>query len=225
MRLQLESRVDCTDESFGTLVDVVIDPTSRRVTHLVVEPEHEAWLRRLVPVELARPGDDAGGEIGLAATLAEVKRLPTVHETAYLRLGDFPVEDPEWDVGIQEVLALPYYPTYDQEPATLDYTVTYDRIPKNEVEIRRASDVYAADRHHLGHVDGFVVDRDDRITHLVLEQGHLLERRDVTIPIGSVASVENDAVTLQLTKQDVEALSPVHVHRWPRTVERGRPHP
>jgi hypothetical protein len=41
MRLELGSRVDCTDESFGTLADVVIDPTSRRVTHLVVERDHE----------------------------------------------------------------------------------------------------------------------------------------------------------------------------------------
>jgi sporulation protein YlmC with PRC-barrel domain len=37
MRLELGSRVDCTDESYGKLADVVIDPTSRRVTHLVVE--------------------------------------------------------------------------------------------------------------------------------------------------------------------------------------------
>jgi hypothetical protein len=30
MRLELESRVDCTDESFGELVDVVIDPPRKR---------------------------------------------------------------------------------------------------------------------------------------------------------------------------------------------------
>ena len=41
MRLELGSRVDCTDESFGKLADVVIDPTSRRVTHLVVEHDRD----------------------------------------------------------------------------------------------------------------------------------------------------------------------------------------
>ena len=45
--------MDCTDGSFGKLVDVVLDPTSRRVTHLVVEHDRDPWLARLVPVELA----------------------------------------------------------------------------------------------------------------------------------------------------------------------------
>lgn len=215
MRLDLESRVDCTDDTFGKLVDVVIDPTTRRVTHLVVEPDREQLLARLVPVELAERGDDAGGAVMLDATLAEVRRLPSVHETAYLRLGGFPVDDPEWDVGIQEVLALPYYPDYELEPVPLDYAIRYDRVPKNEVEIRRASDVYASDGHHLGHVDGFVVDRDEHATHLVLERGHLLGRREVTIPIGAVAKVETDDVTLSLTKNEVAALPEVPVHRWP----------
>lgn len=117
MRLELGSRVDCTDESFGKLVDVVIDPTSRRVTHLVVERDRDPWLARLVPVELAESGDDASGAVALRATVEEVRRFPPVHEVAYLRLDGFPVEDPDWDVGIEEVLALPYYPSYDLEPA------------------------------------------------------------------------------------------------------------
>ncbi len=220
MRLELGSRVDCTDGTFGELADVVIDPTSRRVTHLVVEPDRDQPAR-LVPVELAEPGGDPAGAVVLRSTAEEARRLPPVHEVAYLRLDGFPVGDPNWDVGIQEVLALPYYPTYDLEPEPLDYTVSYDRIPKNEVEIRRASEVYTADGHHVGHVDGFVVDRDDHITHCVLERGHLWERREVTIPIGAIARVETDVVTLGLAKDEVEALPLVAVHRWPRVVEDG----
>jgi hypothetical protein len=41
-----------------------------------------------------------------------------------------------------------------------------------DVEIRRANAVASADGHHLGQVDGFVVDHDEQITHLVLERGH-----------------------------------------------------
>jgi hypothetical protein len=36
-----------------------------------------------------------------------VRRLPQVREVAYVRLDGFPVDDPDWDVGIEEVLALP----------------------------------------------------------------------------------------------------------------------
>jgi hypothetical protein len=92
--------------------------------------------------------------------------------------------------------------------------VTYDRIPKGEVEIRRASAVTSADGHQLGKVDGFLVDDDDAITHFVLERGHLWGRREVTIPIKEVAQVFTDAVTLTLTKDEVGDLPSVPVHRW-----------
>jgi uncharacterized protein YrrD len=223
MRLELESRVDCTDETFGKLVDVVIDPTSRRVTHLVVEPGRDPWRARLVPVELAEGSDDAGGVVALRATAEDVLRLPPVHEIAYLRLDGFPVDDPDWDVGVEEVMALPYYTAYDLEPEALDYAVTYDRIPKREVEIRRASAVDSADGHRIGHVDGFLVDGEGLITHLVLEQGHPWERREVAVPIGAVARVETDAVTLRLGKDEVAALPPVAVRHWPRPGMHGTP--
>jgi sporulation protein YlmC with PRC-barrel domain len=215
MRLELGTRVDCTDGTFGELADVVIDPLTKRVTHLVVKSEEEPSVERLAPIELAESRDDESRAVTLRATIEEVRALPPVQDVAYLQMGDFPLDDPDWDVGIEDVYALPYYPAYDLEPGALDYTVMYDRIPKGEVEIRRSSGVYSADGHHLGHVDGFLVDRDDKITHLVLERGHLWGRREVTIPIGAAAKVETDDVTLSLTKDEVAALPEVPVQRWP----------
>lgn len=215
MRLELGNRIDCIDGPLGSLRDVVIDPTRRRVTHLVVEPDREDGVARLVPIELAQSGDESTRAIGLCLTVEKARRLPPVHDVAYLSVGDVPVDDPDWDVGIQEVFALPYYTAYELEPVPLEFVAMYDRVPKNEVEIRRASSVRSADRHELGEVDGFVVDGDDRITHLVLEHGHPWGRREVTIPIGAVSSVETDAVTLRLTKDAVGALPEVRVERLP----------
>lgn len=56
-------------------------------------------------------------------------------------------------------------PASHLEPGPLDFPVMYDRIPKGGVEIRRTSDVYSAGGHHLGHVEGFLIDRDEHITH------------------------------------------------------------
>jgi hypothetical protein len=143
-----------------------------------------------------------------------------VEEYAYLRLGDSPELEPGWDIGIESVLAEPYYgyaggPGYETVPAGYDshVSMTYDRVPKGEVEIRRASEVASSDGHSLGKVDGFLVD-DDHITHFVLERGHLWGKREVTIPISAVASVYTDAVTLTLTKDEVGDLPSVPVHRW-----------
>ena len=215
MRLELGSHADCTDGAFGKLADVVIDPTTKRVTHLVVDAEGESWEGRLVPIELAEP-DEANRKVTLRATAEQVRRLPTVDKVSFLRLDGFAVEDPDWDIGIQEVFALPYYTAYDPESVPLDFGVTYDRIPKHEVEIRRTSPVDSADGHHLGQVDGFLVDHDGQVTHLVLERGHLWGRREVTIPITAVRRIQTDRVTLELTKDQVGALPAVAVQRWPR---------
>ncbi len=94
-----------------------------------------------------------------------------------------------------------------------DVTVYYDRVPKGQVEVRRASAVISADDHSLGEVDGFVVDAEEHITHFVLERGHLWGRKEVTIPIGAVARVESDAVHIALSKDEVGALPAVRVGR------------
>ena len=215
MRLELGRRVECTDGPLGELFDVVVDPTRRRVTHLVVQPVGEDCVARLVPVDTAGPGDDSSRAIALSLTLEEARRLPPVREAAYGRVGDVPVDDPDWDVGIQEVLALPYYTAYELQPVPLEFVALYDRVPKHEVELQRASSIRSADGHELGEVDGFVVDREDRITHFVLEHGHAWGRREVTIPIGAVANIETDAVELSLTKDEVAALPAVGVQRPP----------
>ena len=107
MRLELGSPVRCSDGNFGEVADVVVDPIVRRVTHLVVQPHNRHGLARLVPVALADGSDHQQSEISLRCTIEEVRRLAPVQEYAYLRLGEFPVSDADWDVGIQDVLAMP----------------------------------------------------------------------------------------------------------------------
>jgi sporulation protein YlmC with PRC-barrel domain len=223
VRLELGSGVSCTDGAYGELADVVIDPTTRRLAGLVVQPEGRHDLAWLVPIDLVQAGEEAGSDIALDCTIAQVDAYDPIQKAAYLRLGEFPVEDPDWDVGISDILALPYYQGgasgtlgMGMAPITYDEHVTevYDRVPKDNVEIRRASDVFSSDGHHLGHVEGFVVDAEQHIGHLVLEHGHLWGKRDVTIPIGAVARLKSDSVTLTLSKDEVQALESVPVHRW-----------
>jgi len=216
MRLDLGTSVRCSDTTFGELADVVVDPAARRVTHLVVEEDDSHGRRRLVPVTLARGGEGSG--IQLSCSLAEARELPAVDMLDYLQIGEYPVEDPDWEVGISEMLALPYYQPIDYPGLGVPdpqqgVTVRYDRVPKGEVEIRRKSPVSSSDGHVLGHVDGFVVDDAQQISHVVLEHGHLWGRHEVAIPIGAVTAVADDAVTLSLTKAEVGDLERVSLDR------------
>ena len=168
MRIELGTRVRCTDKPYGELADVVVDPISKRVTHLVVRPtDQEALETRLVPIELVDNGDE-GSELSLRCTVEEVNALEPVREYAYLRVRESAANDPNWDIGVQDVLASPYYevdPALGYPGYPTDLGLIYDRVPKGEVEIRRSSDVYSADEHHLGEVDGFLVDGEAHITH------------------------------------------------------------
>jgi uncharacterized protein YrrD len=214
MRLQLGGKVQCTDGPFGDLADVVVDPIARRVTHLVVQPHKHHERARLVPVERASAADDG---IALDCSVADVEALDPVHESAYLRVGEFPAADPDWEIGTEDVLALPVYQEMDGMGTVIDpdahVIVNYDRIPKHEVEVRRSSSVVSEDGHHLGHVDGFLVGTGE-IADIVLERGHLWGHREVVIPAAAIASVENDRVTLSLTKDAVGLLESRRVHRW-----------
>jgi sporulation protein YlmC with PRC-barrel domain len=215
VRLELDKPVLCEEREVGKLADLVLDPVAKRLTHVVVKPEHGQGTSHLVPIELVEPTEQVGG-IVLKCTTAELEALPPVEEFRYLRLDEPTTDDDEWDVGVSDVLALPYYDSTGlagSVDAVGDMGVVYDRVPKGEIELRRSSRVMASDGDYIGDVDGFLVD-DDHITHFVLERGHFWGRREVTVPIGAVASVESDVVRLSLSKDEVGELPAHKVHRW-----------
>jgi sporulation protein YlmC with PRC-barrel domain len=217
VRLELGRRVRSNDDVIvGELADVIIDPVKRRLTHLVVRPRHGHGESHLVSIDAAVP-DDTADEIVLRCSEAELHGLPNVEEFAFLRLGEAPVADPDWDVGVTNVLAYPYYEStglVEYGAFVQDVGAVYDRIPKGEVEIRRTSSVLSADGNYVGDVDGFLVDDEERITHFVLERGHLWGRREVTVPIGAVTKVESDSVSVGLSIDEIGALPAYKVHRW-----------
>ena len=58
-------------------------------------------------------------------------------------------------------------------------------------------------------MQGFLVSPgDDRVTHVLLQQGHLWGRKKVAIPIGAVTGVDA-GIRLNLTKEQVGELPPV----------------
>jgi sporulation protein YlmC with PRC-barrel domain len=212
MDLTLNSTVVGSDDSEFSLDDVVIDPLSGTVTHVVLIPAQGDHAPRLVPVgDLDVSTDPPQVSFGMAA-LAE---LPTVQEWDYVRFGEFPVAAPGWATGIEHVYGSAYYGAdfasgwYDDH-----YTLGWHRIPAGEVEIRRRSLVRDTDGRELGTVDGFVCDDEHHVTHLVLEHGRFFGHRDITIPMSQVASIDNDEVQLDMTEDDVRKLPSVVVHPW-----------
>jgi uncharacterized protein YrrD len=210
------------DHVVGEVADVVIDPVRRRLTHLVVQPGHRHDMAHLIPIDAVASADD---QLKLSWSADQVQSAPLVEETEFIDLERWPHPDNGWNIGTSRVLAWPYYGAggigldmgfewgYGRTPATT--ITTYDRIPSGTTEIRRTSEVVSSDDHVVGHVDGFIVDPADGITHIVLERGHLWGHREITIPMREVRSVVYDRVHLRSTRDEIGELPTAAFHRHP----------
>lgn len=192
-------RARCKDGDCGRLTQVVIDPVREDVTHLIVEPEHREGLGRLVPIDRVKSSPDG---VEIDATLAEFNSMERAEETHFLPgiEGGYPY-DPE------EALLWPYYGGNTTVP------VTVDDLPRGEVAIRRGEQVHAADG-HIGEVDGLIVDtQSHHVTHLLLKEGHIFDRKEVAIPTSAVKAVDDETVELTMSKREIEGLPSVDFRR------------
>ncbi|NUP49254.1 MAG: hypothetical protein HOW97_18400 [Catenulispora sp.] len=201
------AEVRCAGRECGAVAFVVVDPVARRLTHLVVQPDPPG-VSRLVPVKLAqlRPG-----RIDLTCTPAELDALePAVQEHF---LSD---SQNDWGYRSDQVLAWPFFGlapggtgiTAMEPPMAPEPEPEY-RLPPGDVPVRRGEPVRAADG-PIGKVRGLGVDRaDGRVTHVLLDEGHLWGRKLVGIPIAAVRGVDEDGVEVRLTKDEIRDLPPI----------------
>lgn len=81
------------------------------------------------------------------------------------------------------------------------------------VDISLNANVEATDG-HVGNVGELVTDPDSgQVTHLVLQEGHGLGKREVTLPLSAVERVKGDTVYLKLDKEAVKQLPSLPVQR------------
>jgi sporulation protein YlmC with PRC-barrel domain len=180
----------CVDGVGGQVSRVIIDPATETVTHLVIEPRHRTGAGRLVPLALV---DTTGGGIRLRCTVEEFGRLEAAEETELL-------EDVTGGLGLGGM----YAPMGVSSPVQ---AVVEDVVPLGEAEVVRGEPVQALDG-EIGRVEGFLVDPGDhRVTHVLLQEGHLWGRKKVSIPVSAVTGVQN-GIRLNLTKRQVEDLPP-----------------
>jgi len=206
MPFRIGADASCTDGACGQVSRVIVNPVAREVTHLVVDPKHRHGPGRLVPVDLV---DATTGQIRLRCTLAEFQALRPAEETESV-----PDLDPTGHPGYapdqvnwltwRHVARGPGEPDAPQE-------VTVDSVPSGEVDVRRGLTVCATDG-EIGEVQGLIVEPGGhRITHVLLQEGHMRGRKEVAIPIGAVTKIGTLLIHLSLTKHQVEALPPVDI--------------
>jgi PRC-barrel domain len=194
MQFAIGAKASCSDGPCGELRRTIVDPAADTVTHLVIEPKHRQHPGRLVPLDLVH---SAAGEIRLRCTIAEFDRLEPAEERELVEGPGLGIGGP---VGMTPYAGIP-------TPALV---VEQDIVPVGEAQVGPGEPVHALDG-EIGQVEGFLVDPGDhRVTHVLLREGHLWGRKEVAIPVSAVTGVE-DGIRLNMTKQQVEQLPPVHI--------------
>jgi sporulation protein YlmC with PRC-barrel domain len=207
------AKVVCRSGHCGKLTRVIIDPISRTLTHLVVEPRNES-LGRLVPLHLVEAS--TGEQIDLGCTLKEFDALDPSQDTDY-----FPMDDyygsyyGGYARGYGYGGSASFWPYYGFGGLGYGWgwgpqATTYEAIPRGEVTIRRGDPVHATDG-DVGRVAGLVIGTPTgEVTHVLLQEGHLWGKKDVAIPIRSVERVA-DVVNVALSKQELADLPSIDI--------------
>ena len=202
MDIPIDVDVLCAGEKCGHSTSLVINPVNERITHLVVTEGTFPNIERLVPVDKILASSP--NSIQLRCNQAELSKMNTFEETDFIEAGQLEVSLP---------YSVPYqvwpYAMYDEMPTPVER----ERIPAGEIAIRRGTPVRATDG-EVGKVDEFLVDpENDTISHLVLREGHLWGKKDVTIPVSEIDKINEEAVYLKLNKKAIESLPTVPIRR------------
>ena len=195
---KIGAHVDATDGRCGKLIWLVFDPAGDLLTHLAVQPVDRDELARLVPIDLVVAAED--DVIRLGCDKRRFEQLDDAEDLQFVAAGRDTGYDPGTYARRYFSMGLPL----GHHPSPM----SSDRVPLGEVEIRRGDAVHAKDG-LVGAVEGLVIDpADHHVTHVILQEGHLWGRKQVAIPIGA-ANREDDALRVDLTKDEIEALPAV----------------
>jgi len=191
----------------GESVCVVLNPATDRVTDLVVELTKPSGCEVMVPLDhVIEVTEDS---IRLDLPCDEIRKLPEFRRTDF-----YEVELPAEFVGGPFVM-WPYV-----VPERHEMPMETEMVPANELAIHRGAEVIASDG-PVGRIDEFMIDlKSERVTHLVMREGHLWGQRDVVIPVSAIKRMDDDEVELKLSKAEIEALPQIPIDRnyhWSRS--------
>jgi sporulation protein YlmC with PRC-barrel domain len=207
MDIPINVGVQCADGLCGRLTYVVINPITRRVTHLVVREAETPHTERMVPVALV--AETTPNLVRMGCTRDELAKMEPFIETEYIRTKGSGVEPLPVGYVPGEYVLWPYVVPEQTEYVPMEHK----RIPPGELAVRRGAHVEATDG-RVGQVDEFLVDPSNgHITHLVLREGHLWGQKDVTIPVSQIQRIEENVVYLNLDKHSIEALPAIPIRR------------
>jgi len=198
--LHVGASVECADGPAGKLRQVIIDDTTDRVTHLIVDTHPHFGAAVLVP--LAQVVRATHERIELSGTLTQLRAMPRFEETVFLRpdephptLGYLPSQ---YLFGALDSLLRPL-----GAPA-IPTPVVEHHVPEGGAMVDKDAAVEAIDG-PFGHVEDLRLDpATGRVEQLVVRYGQAFDTRTLIVPGPAIADITGEVVRLRFSRAELE---------------------
>ncbi len=189
MDLRLKAHVECLDGRTGRLENIILNPETERVMYLVVRGNDVANTQRLVPERMVK--EASHDTVFLSISKKKFEEMKKLIQEDYIPSDTmlYMAKNAGWNMGT---------------PAAM--FVEHVVVPTGGLMVQKGTGVFATDG-HAGRVDEFLVEKKGgRITHLILREGHLWGKKDISVPVNQIDRYEDGKVYLKLAKDEVEEL-------------------
>jgi sporulation protein YlmC with PRC-barrel domain len=202
VNIPINAHVKCADGACGKSTNVIVNPVNHQVTHIVIKdnslPDNST---RLVPVgKVASATQD---QITLSCTKEELAKMPPFIITNFIQES---ASGKAYESG-----AVHTFPYVINETA---YDSVQERnIPLGELAIYCGMQIEATDG-KVGKLNELVLDpQNGGITHLLMREGHLWGKKEVSVPVSAIDFCDSQVVYLKLDKEDIKGLPAVPLKR------------
>jgi uncharacterized protein YrrD len=195
--------VTADGQEVGDLDRIVLNPSTEKVTHLVVRKGLLLPEDKLVPLDLVDAITE--DQIALKETVAALSDLTDFEETYYL---SYPEEGAKRPVPADYARPVYWYPPpgtpwwgfpaspYIGFTDTPPVTEVEQNIPEGTVALQEGADVISADGKHVGDVEQIFTETEtNRATHFLISQGLLLKEKKL-VPTAWIDTIGERAVSL-----------------------------
>jgi uncharacterized protein YrrD len=197
-------------EKLGHVDRMVIDPHTKKVTHLVVRKGFLLKTDKVLPMDWVAAAN--GDRVALTLDATGLDSLPNFEEKHYVRadeavsVAETAGGSPALQSGAAPTVVW-YPPVMGVSPGTgvtavpvppkVRYVKTVEEnIPENTVALKEGAKVLSADGEHVGSVERLIVNSDTKdVTHLLVKEGVLFTKHK-TVPSDWIGETYEDEVHL-----------------------------